>query len=646
MSRKKANPKNQKSAKSLLSRSLLQIERLCETDHWQEAAKELEELRRRHPQQQRVLELLAETYWQLGDVRASLWARRDLAALDPNDPDVCLWLARAYLDAGYAFLAAQTLQRLAKLAPDFLDADLRDLIDVVEEGVEELLPQLGNRENSRLLGALHDEVRALLESGRLAEAEQAALNLLERFPDFIPALNNLSMVQELVGRLPDAITTAQRALTLEPDNTHALSNLGRLCYFAGRTEEARAHAERLKSLRKGRDLYVKRAELLAILGDDEGVWETLQQARKAGDLDSGDNAALLHHLGAAAAGRLGKDADAIANWRRALDIQANFDIASENLADFRRPVGERSGPWYFNLNRWLPKSLLEKYLTVVKSASRLGNAETTKAVRSLLDNHPIIKVLAPALLDRGDAVGREFAFYVASMAKTDEFRQVLKTFALGAHGSDALRQRALSTLQEAGLLPSGPKHAYFQGQWRDVQMLEFQVTGEPSTAYAPAVEKLMGAAQEALNARDGKKAERLLQEALQLAPDEPSVLNNLTAAYNFQGRFDERDDLTRQIHARFPDYLFARTNLAIGLVAQGEIAQARELLQPLLSRKKFHTTEFAAICMAQIEIALAENHQEAARSWLGMWQRTMPDDPQVRFYEKRIGGHKWSPLYW
>ncbi|HWQ35530.1 MAG TPA: hypothetical protein VNQ79_21975 [Blastocatellia bacterium] len=46
-----------------------------------------------------------------------------------------------------------------------------------------------------------------------------------------------------------------------------------------------------------------------------------------------------------------------------------------------------------------------------------------------------------------------------------------------------------------------------------------------------------------------------------------------------------------------------------------------------MKRKKFHLSEFSALCNAQIEISLARKRHEAARSWLEMWKRADPDAP-------------------
>ncbi|HUX87007.1 MAG TPA: hypothetical protein VMW65_08395 [Chloroflexota bacterium] len=57
----------------------------------------------------------------------------------------------------------------------------------------------------------------------------------------------------------------------------------------------------------------------------------------------------------------------------------------------------------------------------------------------------------------------------------------------------------------------------------------------------------------------------------------------------------------------------------------------------MLARHEFHTSEFAALCSAEIDLALAHKQREAARSWLGFWSQVDPDNPLVAHYRRRIG---------
>jgi len=144
-------------------------------------------------------------------------------------------------------------------------------------------------------------------------------------------------------------------------------------------------------------------------------------------------------------------------------------------------------------------------------------------------------------------------------------------------------------------------------------------------------------AMQALRDGDFIEAERLLKQALEIEPDQPDLLNNLAAAYDRQGRTVESRALLRQIHEQHPDYLFARMGLARLHVQNGQLAEARALLEPLWTKKRWHFSEYASFCGAQIELLLAEGNREAALSWLDMWADVNPDHPDLHRYRDLLG---------
>ena len=61
------------------------------------------------------------------------------------------------------------------------------------------------------------------------------------------------------------------------------------------------------------------------------------------------------------------------------------------------------------------------------------------------------------------------------------------------------------------------------------------------------------------------EAEVLLRHAIAQEPNSPNLLNNLASALEMQGRRGESRALMIEIHERFPDYFFGRTNVAASL---------------------------------------------------------------------------------
>jgi len=188
-----------------------------------------------------------------------------------------------------------------------------------------------------------------MEQDRCDEGISLEERVLARVPTLACAFNNISLMQFIQGQLEEAIATAQQVLTdCDPDNFHALSNLVHFLCAAGRPEEACPLAERLKALRSERvDVWVKKAEGLSYLGDDRGLLDAFAQAKALGMLRRPYVEPLVYYLARVAAARLGQEREARRYFRQALKFQPSLSRAADNLADMRKPVGQRDGPWAF-----------------------------------------------------------------------------------------------------------------------------------------------------------------------------------------------------------------------------------------------------------------------------------------------------------
>lgn len=188
-----------------------------------------------------------------------------------------------------------------------------------------------------------------------------------------------------------------------------------------------------------------------------------------------------------------------------------------------------------------------------------------------------------------------------------------------------------------GSLPAGPTRFWLKGAWSELLMLGFAITGEvqPNTLPAKAHD-LLRRANDALNTGDPAKSERLLKKALEIAPHDLSLQNNLAATYTYQRRMEEAGALAERIFAQDPDYLFGRTSLAMLRINQGRIDEADALLKPLMSRRQLHYSELAAMMNAEIELELARGNPAGAKGWLDMWQGVDPESPMLAHCKSRI----------
>jgi len=348
--------------------------------------------------------------------------------------------------------------------------------------------------------------------------------------------------------------------------------------------------------------------------------------------------ALLFHLAAVAVFRQGREEEARRYWQEALHAAPGFPLAQENLDDLNRPIRERNAPWSYPFNQFVPRKLIDGLVKqVLPGGGKAREEEVRRDAKRFLEAHPEMDGLVPLLLDRGDGPGRELALQLAGLFRTPVMLQVVHDFALGQQGPDKLRLQACQLATQSGLLSNGPHRLFLDGAWRDSGVLGIEIhTDVNERTQAPGVSDLVLQAITALREGNPAGAERVLRKALAIDPDDPVVMNNLALAVSQLGRTDESESLSIRLHERHPDYLFGRTALA-GLASQrGDLERARKLLDPLLKRKRLHISEFSALCMAEVNLYLAEGNRQQVEHWVRMWRQAAPDHPGIGYFEEQL----------
>jgi serine/threonine-protein kinase len=126
-----------------------------------------------------------------------------------------------------------------------------------------------------------DYIRNLYYAGRLTEAHQEALKLLEMDQNFARAHYELGLVLEDEGKLEEAIAEFKQGLKYLPDNVTALTALGHSQALAGRRAEAEKVIARLQELSKQQ--YVspfQTAVVYAGLDDRQRALDWLEKSRQ------------------------------------------------------------------------------------------------------------------------------------------------------------------------------------------------------------------------------------------------------------------------------------------------------------------------------------------------------------------------------
>jgi len=623
-----------------------EVDKLMKRKRWAEAKLLLEELDRHYPKQPELLARLVNTCYSLQDMSAYQLACEHLLEADANNPEATLGLAGSYLATLCPILAIKTFRNFLHCWPDNERADeVRKTLVDLEAKLDNLLTemQLVDVKDGFELAALHEQAQIYLERNEYKKARRAEETILQAQPTFLAALNNLSQICFADGDLEGAIANSQQVLNASPNNHHALSNLTRYFFLNGQIEAAQKTAEQLKTLSLDAiDLWSKKAEALTYLGDDQGVLDTLAQAETIDNIDSTPNAYLLYHLAAVAAMRQDDTDRARRYWKKALRLQPQFDLAVENLADLKRPVEHRHAPYPFHGGNWIAKKTIDQLALPPSSSSQpASNEETGEAIRCFLEKQPNIARLLPVMLERGDPPMREFAFTLASAAKTPALLEELKDFALSQHGPDSLRVKAANVVLTEGLLPSGHIRMWTQGQWREVLLIGMEIHDGPYDIHSPQVQVWLDEAIAILKldqAKDAEldRAEQLLNQARTAEPNAPDIQNNLASLYSLQGRTEESDILTQETIQTYPDYVLARINQIRRYVRQGKLDEAEALMRPILACTQIHFDEFSALCNAQIELLVAQDKVAGARSWLEIWEQGYPQHPQLRYWKEQL----------
>jgi tetratricopeptide (TPR) repeat protein len=619
---------------------LYKADQLLDEAQPEEALQILEELDHRHPGLAPVLELLVTAYSDIKNMQGYEWALYRLLKIEQNIPEAVLGMAGAYMANYRPALAVQQFQLFLRRWPDHEQAiETRRSLEKLQSAFQKEMEALNLPEEETLeVARQNEEVRFFMDHHQYHQGRRVAEKLLKKHPDYVPVINNLSLINALEGKREQAIRLAYEVLEMEPENVHALSNLTCWLFLTGNQQEAEEIAQHLKASRApAADVWTKKAEALAYLANYEGILELYQQAKKEDKFEH--ESPLFLHLVAVAKYNQGQERDARHLWQQALMLNPGFALARQNLEDLERPIGGRNAPWAFSIFSWINEKTIGDLYRVTESASRRKREHAVREVTmKFLEQHPEIVPLAPHLLQHGDATAREFVLNLTKITHDPALMEAIKEFSMGQRGSDDLRLQAAQLLSKEGLLPAGSIRMWSKGQWRDLMLLDFEVTSEVEREHRnPEVQSLAEEAYYALQDRDGRTAQELLEEAIVLDPDSASLYNNLAIAYEFQKKPEKAQALIREIHERFPDYFFGIVGVARLAIRDGELDSAHELLDNLMQRKRLHVTEFDTLCAAQIELSLAEKNREAARSWFEMWERPDPENPQLNLYRQRVG---------
>jgi tetratricopeptide (TPR) repeat protein len=166
--------------------------------------------------------------------------------LAPDMHDCHYFLANNYAYLGLFQEARKHAEEYLTMEPDgeFAD-DTEDLIDLLEIETDEAEDYADGQDH---LIVMQENARELLEKGQLDEALALLEQIIEEYPQFWSAYNNLALAYFYKGNLTEARDVLEEVLEKNPGNLHALCNLLVFYHYENNTKDMEELASRLEKV--------------------------------------------------------------------------------------------------------------------------------------------------------------------------------------------------------------------------------------------------------------------------------------------------------------------------------------------------------------------------------------------------------------
>ncbi|WP_404404743.1 tetratricopeptide repeat protein [Jeotgalibacillus malaysiensis] len=242
--------------------------------------------------------------------------KRISESTDPSMTEVHYFMANNYAHLGLFQEAYRHVNTYLEDQPDGeFSEDAEDLLDLLqfedEDGFDDEF------EHDDLI--IHQEKAGkLLADGKFKEAIEVLEDVVDRYPDYWSAYNNLALAYFYQGETEQASAILTEVLNKNPGNLHALCNLAVFYHYQGRTKELEALVKALETVRPFLiEHRFKLGATFALLGRHEQAYGWLKSLAKKGfEGDSGFHYWLSH-----SAWHSGHKKAAEEAWKRVIEEQ-------------------------------------------------------------------------------------------------------------------------------------------------------------------------------------------------------------------------------------------------------------------------------------------------------------------------------------
>lgn len=258
----------------------------------------------------------------------------------PNMYDCYFYMANNYAYLHQFEEAERMAVRYLRYDPDgFYVEDAEELLEHISYELGRQTRELDEEDYEQIdMSERNDRARQLLEQGKLNEATKVLKDTIVKYPDFLPARNNLALTYYYSGKMSEAMREVEQVLDREEHNMHALCNLALFLKELGEEERL---AEILDGLTKlypmhSENIY-KLATTLGILGKHDVCYRLFLSLYR----DHGIHTPSLVHQIAVAAYNKNDSAEAELWWQKLSTFEGAYDISRYYLDMLKQRTGDK-----------------------------------------------------------------------------------------------------------------------------------------------------------------------------------------------------------------------------------------------------------------------------------------------------------------
>lgn len=505
-----------------------------------------------------------------GDYQASLTLFRTALESAPEEPQFWLSYIEALLDAGQRDDAGLVLTHAVEAGLqgneiELLKTRLATQTSQAEETVGQSAANNPNASQQAAKPAIKpkkngkpsfNEMNALVTAfnqGRLAESEQLANHMTQRYPNHGFGWKVLGTIRQQQGRQDEALFALKKAADYLPQDSEAQYNLGNYYYDSARLNEAAACYQKAVKIEPG---FAKAYFNLGSVQKDQKQFAAAETSYKKALKISPHNAQMHYSLGVA-----------LSEQQRYAEAEASFRAAIA-----RQP---NDAEFYYSLGGSLNAQVrLDDAKACYQKVVEL-KPDFVEAYCCLSIIHQFFKeyTQAEATLRKAIAIKPDFATAHFSLGNRLREQNRLADAAESYRNALKFNDQHAETYNNLGLTLKE------LGEVAEAEVYCRKAT-ELAPEYSGAYNNLGTCLKEL-----GRVAEALIccQRAIELSPDSVTALNNLGVMLYEQGSLDEAEAVLQKALVIDPHYAMAYSNLGAVYESQMKIDDAVNFMLRALS---------------------------------------------------------------